>query len=369
MKLENHTILIISPENWGDVFLSKHHYAIELSKKNKVWFLNAKGNRSLKCLIQTTQINNTLFVLDYYNLFYGFGKIPFLFTNCINSFLSKKIKNTIGKVDIVWNFEQAKFFNLKLFKAKHSIFHPVDYIPSFLDFKTRLANSSDLIISVSKEILTTINSDQPKHFINHGISPKENSLPAKLKYPINSNKTNVGYIGNINIPYIDIENLSNSIERNSNFDFHFFGPTASSNLGNNSSTLNFDKINAYKNTYFQGIINQNNLKESVNEIDIFISCYDYNKYPIRLSNSHKILEYLSTGKVVISNYFPIYKNIPENLMLIIDELSNFDMAIKKVSAQLDFYNNPKNQSERIKFANNYSYKNQLKKIEQILNII
>ena len=42
--LTNKTILIISPQGWGDMFISKHHYAIELAKKgNTVYFLNPPG--------------------------------------------------------------------------------------------------------------------------------------------------------------------------------------------------------------------------------------------------------------------------------------------------------------------------------------
>ena len=35
------TIIILSPQNWGTMFLSKHHYAVELAKLgNKVYFIN-----------------------------------------------------------------------------------------------------------------------------------------------------------------------------------------------------------------------------------------------------------------------------------------------------------------------------------------
>ncbi len=40
MKLENQTLLVISNEPWGDIWYSKHNWAYELSKKNKVFFIN-----------------------------------------------------------------------------------------------------------------------------------------------------------------------------------------------------------------------------------------------------------------------------------------------------------------------------------------
>ncbi len=45
MILDNKVILIISPQAWGKMFLSKHHYAIELAKLgNEVYFLNPPDN-------------------------------------------------------------------------------------------------------------------------------------------------------------------------------------------------------------------------------------------------------------------------------------------------------------------------------------
>ena len=39
MKLENQVIFLVSPEPWGSHFLSKHHYAMHLQKKNQVIFI------------------------------------------------------------------------------------------------------------------------------------------------------------------------------------------------------------------------------------------------------------------------------------------------------------------------------------------
>ena len=48
-SLRNKTILIISPQAWGKMFLSKHHYAIELAKRgNAVYFLNPPGENIIE---------------------------------------------------------------------------------------------------------------------------------------------------------------------------------------------------------------------------------------------------------------------------------------------------------------------------------
>jgi hypothetical protein len=367
MELKNKNILIISPENWGSVFLSKHHYALELSKKNKVWFLNAKGHRKNNLSTEFSKINKNLTVINYYNLFFGFGKIPFIISSLINYYLSKTIKRKIGKIDIVWSFEQAKFFNLKLFDAIHHIFHPVDYIPSLNKYKIKIAKSSDIIFSVSEEILKTIKSKKPKHFINHGLSEFEHTSPQVLKYPINKNKISVGYIGNVNIPFLDIDNLCIAIDQNTDCDFHFIGPTTTSNLGTTVNPQNYNKLLKYDNVHFQGVVEHTQLIETITDFDILISCYDYKKNPIRLSNSHKILEYMSTGKVILSNYFPTYSKLNPNLIIMMNSNDDFGITLKETIKKLDVYNNSEFELERIKFAKNNSYKNQINLIEQHLN--
>jgi hypothetical protein len=44
-ELRNKTVLLISPERWGKMRVSKHHYAIELADRNcKVYFLEPPSN-------------------------------------------------------------------------------------------------------------------------------------------------------------------------------------------------------------------------------------------------------------------------------------------------------------------------------------
>ena len=40
MKLEDQPILVVSNEPWGEVWFSKHNYAFELSRKNRVLFVD-----------------------------------------------------------------------------------------------------------------------------------------------------------------------------------------------------------------------------------------------------------------------------------------------------------------------------------------
>ncbi len=45
--LNDKTILIISPQEWGKMLLSKHHYALELAKAGNIfYFLNPPDKKA-----------------------------------------------------------------------------------------------------------------------------------------------------------------------------------------------------------------------------------------------------------------------------------------------------------------------------------
>ena len=68
--LRGKTILILSPQAWDTMFLSKHYYAIELAKRgNKVYFLNppdqVKTNRKESISIHSSKEYPSLFLIDH----------------------------------------------------------------------------------------------------------------------------------------------------------------------------------------------------------------------------------------------------------------------------------------------------------------
>ena len=69
-SLHNKTILLISPQSWGTMFLSKHHYAIELARRgNTVYFLNPplQKNRAQQESIEITAsaVSPNLFFINH----------------------------------------------------------------------------------------------------------------------------------------------------------------------------------------------------------------------------------------------------------------------------------------------------------------
>jgi hypothetical protein len=368
-KFENKTILILSQQDWGINMLSKHLYAKELSKNNNVYFIFTipQKHQTEKVIIKT--LSSTLHLVYLKKKVVGVTRLPSFLIDFQTKVIIKEILATlkIKQPDIVWSFEQSRFQNLKQFKAKYSIFHPVDYILQAKQFLPKIANSANIVLSVSEKILDSIQTSTPKYFINHGVDESFFSK-TKLTSPppfIKKDKTNVGYVGNLQMKFIDWKNLIKTVEENATLNFIFIGPHSNSNLGGKIEHAELIKLKSLKNTHFTGAMDKKSLIEILSFFDVFLLCYDHIKFPIEVSNSHKILEYLSTGKVVVSNFISTYKN--SDLLEMIDDNEKFSQKLKEVTSQLEFYNSPKKTKQRITFAKQNSYKKLLQAIEEKLS--
>ena len=157
MQLKNKVILIISPQAWGNMYLSKHHYAIELAKcGNEVFFMNPREKQKIKNEVEIVA-SNILPSLYLINHSIGFPYlIKFKWINLFHFFIKfhiAKIEKKIGKkIDIIFNFDLGNSYPFKHFSSNcPKLFIPFD-IPIY-KLGIDSAKDADLIISISKEIL------------------------------------------------------------------------------------------------------------------------------------------------------------------------------------------------------------------------
>lgn len=223
--LKKQTILIISPEPWGINFISKHHYAVELSRRgNKVFFLNPpKSDHNLNH--NPIEGHSNLFEINYSQP-KGLNRLPQFIANLIHKKIIQDLMRITGKIDIVWSFDPFRFQNLKLFNSEKAIYHPVDIHNTKLEKIT--SKNADIIFSTAQKILDRLDQNIPKQVINHGLAEhfieiykEKNSnyfkLPKKEDFPIK-----VGYVGNLNYQFLDKEVLEKIIDQNSTIGFYFF---------------------------------------------------------------------------------------------------------------------------------------------------
>ncbi len=369
-QFQNKIILILSQQNWGVNQLSKHLYAKELSKKNKVYFIHTIPNKQQSKNVVIENIEKNLYLVSINLGVIGVTKLPsFLIDIQTNKIIQKILKAlNISKPDVVWSFEQSRFQNLKQFRASISIFHPVDYILKSRPFLSKIANSADIVLSVSEAILDKINTSTPKYFINHGVdeiflSHYKTSTPPNF---ISQHKVNVGYVGNLQMQLIDWDNLIQTVKKNPELNFIFIGPDKKSNIGGKVKQPKINLLKMLPNTNFTGSLTKEELIKLLSFLEIFWLCYDNKKFPIEVSNSHKILEYLSTGKVIVSNFISTYEN--STLLEMTNSNDELKSKIKEITSNLSNYNNANLQQERINFAKENTYKKQIERIEKFITV-
>jgi hypothetical protein len=147
--MTNKTIIIISPDSWESLPVSKHHYAIELSKNNFVYFINPHNdNKNSK--------EQNITVINEYKKIKGLRFFPKIIRK---AFVKKEVKSILNSIptnniDIVWSFDTSRLYYLELFNAHINIAHIVDYTEHF--FFNELISSADLCFGTSDSIIEKI---------------------------------------------------------------------------------------------------------------------------------------------------------------------------------------------------------------------
>lgn len=374
VKLENKTILLISTDPWSSVFLSKHNYAIELAaKKNHVFFLSPPVFRVLKSKkisIAPSGIEG-LDIINYdlfFPLFLKF-KSPWLFQQLLKWQARRILKKIKKKPDIVWDFNAHPFFyNLKMFGAPVNIVHPVDKISEKVNDR-----GAHIIFSLSYEILGMIDSQHaPKIFINHGLSKQYAKLVSEGKHIFHNQSLKVCYVGNLMIHSLDHDLLQNIIQQHPDIQFHFIGPYKISGnpLGDVAADKSEEFINFLQkqtNVFLHGLVKSTEVPMRLKEFDVFLVCYKQSRY-FSNDNSHKVLEYLSTGKVIVSTYLKQYEN--SDLIIMSPKEKNSELAslFNKVVKDIYSYNNEHLFCRRVSYALDNTYEKQIERIEHNLSL-
>jgi hypothetical protein len=313
-------ILIISSQDWGSMYLSKHHYSVALTELgHEVYYLEPfkagwKWNkRSFK--IKDVNIERLKVIEQTFNLPYN---IKFHSNTIYNFFIKhhiNKIETNFGSFDLIFSFDLTNSFPLEFFsKRSKKIFFAADWPLNKCGINA--ANKADLLVSVSQEIL-----NQYKNFpiskqklLSHGVADYFiiEGLKPFVKY---DNKIRVGLSGNFLRPDLNRIMLLEIIKFNNNIIFEFFGAIepSSSNLGGffDLETLNFiDTLKEFSNVILHGIINPKLLSSELRRMDLFLICYDINKDQSKGTNYHKISEFLVYKRPIVSNFVSSYIDNP-----------------------------------------------------------
>lgn len=377
-ELQNKTILVLSPQSWGKLFVSKHHYAVELAKRgNRVYFLDPpeQGRSGLRTAvdIQPLPDANGLFLVRHklwFPYILKFHALP-LFHAGMRWHIRRVLASIGAPIDVVWSFDIGNLYPWSFFPGvKFKVFHPVD--EPLTAEAIASAKGADVIFSVTTEILEKYKQfNIPGHFINHGVAEHFLALAGE---PDRSGPVKIGFAGNLLREDLDREVFLQIVRENPAVQFECWGSykDGQSNIGgvSNSGTSAFiESLLASQNVKLHGPVGSGELARQISDMDAFLICYDVKKDQSKGTNYHKIMEFISTGKVVVSNNVTTYRQRPDLVQMVESRENNDQLPalFRKVVGALDRYNSRELRDKRRAFARDNSYVRQIDRIETILD--
>jgi len=263
----------------------------------------------------------------------------------------------LSKWDLVWSFDPFRFQYLELFGADKTIYHCVDLHKTGLE--REVTESADLILTTSlrlKRKLEQFRSPASIHNLGHGLA--HHFVVHEPNEP-SGKKVKVGLIGNLLYPFLDYHHLRKIIEGSPKVEFHFIGPYEE------GSGYWYSKLLSAKNVIFHGSKKSDTLPSFMDEFQLFLICYDTKRFRSHLDNPHKILEYLSSGKVTVSHQIDEYL-VYDGLIEMVGDNQDLPKRFADVVRNISYCNSPEKMKRRRTFALERTYEI---KVDQILDLL
>ncbi len=354
------SILIISPEDWDAHTVSKHHYAMTLAVRGEeVFFLNPPIDSLAGITIRQLEGQPNLHVVSAPRVAPGLRFYPALLRRFLERrWLARLEKAACTKFTTIWLFENSRFFDMRFAGNRLKIYHQVDLNQDFRPAEAALRSdisfcTTDLI----KERLLPFNPRVYK--IHHGVAMVANpsSLTDVQLDRFERKVPHAVYIGNLDMLYLDMDLLANIARQFCDVQFHFVG-------GYKKDGPLRRLVAGLPNVVWWGKVESALIPAILDRADILLVTYQAARYKDQAS-PHKFMEYLASGKIIVATYTDEYKD-KRHLLEMVDDSEDFNATFKKVINNLDEYNSPEKQAQRVEFAHAHSYDRQVNRIIQLI---
>jgi hypothetical protein len=348
-QFKKKVVLLISPEDWNHVFVSKHHYAIELAHRgNEVYFLNPPLEDGEALKITPVNEHHGLYNVSYKIFFRGLRFLPSFLMRAIERKFIQAIEKQIGKkFDVIWNFENSRFYDLR-FAGKNvlKIYHQVDHTQIF--HPETAARTADIVFAVNTPIFDEL---KPFHKLTFKMPHAfQGSLSHQASEILNGHyiykkreRLKAYYVGNLDFYVIDKALMEELVKANDRVDFVLIGPY-------DAKGETYSRLNKYGHVQFMGKVPAKEIPGHLSDADLLFFVHD----PKLISSSHKILEYFASGKLIVSTYLLEYEQWKQLLNMQPDEAS-FLKAFKESVTNIEQHNDPARMKQRICFAMEHTY--------------
>lgn len=366
-------ILIISPQPWEGLQVSKHHYAAELARLgHDVYFLNPPSMQGSPGAVRIAPAADQprIRVVDYrpwlpYRLKFHLRR---MFDVGMRR-QARLIIRAIGREpDLVWDFDNAyQFTDLKAFGAKASIFHLVDETVA----GRTTAKQADIMFGLANTMFERIQDAVPQHLIPHGVGRHWTEYARRVVEGQRPGRpcprpVHVGYAGNLAHVAIDRDALRAMLTQQPDVLFNFISPTVTPARGDHATAAWLSWLQAQPNCVFHFGRGADYIVELAERIDVWLVCYDLARDINRGANSHKIGEYLATGAPILSSWIAAFEGT--SLVRMAERGSNRRMPemLCELINDLSFESSSERRSERAGYALDNSYEKHVATISRLL---
>ncbi len=363
--LKDKQILLISPQDWDHIPISKHHYAEALGLANRVLFLDppdwsmrpgavrrsVTGRPGVERITWRPCLPRSL-------RFHA----PRLYRIWIGREVRRLLRILQASPDLVWCFDFNTYPDLRAFGARRVIFHPVDPVSD--PRQARTGRTADLVLSVSERILASVTRHAPlpaSAVINHGTGTEFAALAqVAARRPGRDGGIHCGYFGNLDRQTINVGLLRAVARQHPDITFHYWGPIS------DGSPLAAALADC-RNCLFHGALPKAELANAAAAMDCLLLSYQDHETESDRSNSHKFIEYFATGKVVVSTRMSIYADDPELVrMSTSPDDSDFVDIFSQTVRDLETHNAPARQKRRKALALQNTYPRNIARIDNML---
>jgi glycosyltransferase involved in cell wall biosynthesis len=228
-----------------------------------------------------------------------------------------------------------------------------------------IASTADICLAVTSSMVSRLSvHNRRSYFVEHGHVPGSD---VHVALPAGKNKIRALYAGNLRMQFLDWELIGKVVRSFPDMDFYFVGSTGGGNMNPGDWPVHPEmlRLHEYPNVILTGEVDYATLNSFMQQSDILMLMYDAKRFPDEVANSHKILSYLSSGKVVVATYTREYDGM--GLLEMATDQESYMSILKEVADNKDAYNNPALMSKRMSYANEHTYMKQLTRIEELIS--
>lgn len=357
-------IFIISNEEWGNVWLSKHHYALELAKDNEVYFVDPPGSWSPGNLfssgLRTETISKGLTRVSYRNNFPVLNGLFLPLNDRINSSRLQELAG--GREAIFWQFDPFRFITIPALKNAFRIYHVTDL---FRHIKTdrEVAANADLVVTVSPKYIDyykEVNSNVLH--VPHGNSDSEEAAdPLQVSELKNKYGKFVLFSGSIS-RHVNMDMLKQlSAKLPGDTRLVITGPLF---LHNATEEGAFKELCRAKNITYAGVVKSREVAGFAAASDVCLIAYNFIPADGSINRSPlKTLTYLRQLKPVVSTIDSEIPALEGKAIYRANDADNFiDLTLKALEGKLKVDEDAVNS-----YLDGVSYSRLIQKIEERLN--